>query len=236
MYTGAGAAFPRGGIVVVDEVSQVPLEDFVRIMAMNTQGTTICTGDESQLAPPEGTPVWDWLRGQCAARNAAYIQLTKNIRSETPSLTDFINRVRATGQLPDIDVEGVHIHASADEFHAALLQRLSEDAGANTVALAYRNATVDYLTNLIREKQGFKPGEAGRGEILRLCEDTPLVPWTDTYHRLLDEGCSREEAFRAATQITSEERLHNGDTIRILYAAPPCMWGAPWASPSAVTR
>lgn len=248
VYAGTARAFEPDTILVVDESSQVSLPDAQRLATMNAEGTTIFVGDDHQLAPPKGVPIWDWLRQLFQTKLVGFKLLTKNFRAERPDLNDVINHVRRTGDLPaDMGAHAVLYH-DYDTWFAEQYRHMQEDETC-VVSVHYRNDTVNNHVERIRRERGYKPGEAAVGEILRLNEDYPLLDWHEEFARLkrragigcrpmtqAEEDDLREQCFKQASQNVRETMAHNGDLVEVIYACGPAKSGPAWAKTRATSQ
>lgn len=235
IYAGGGDVFsPEGIVLVADEASMIDLPDIKALAARNRNGLTILSGDPYQLPPVQGTAAWDALENTIAAGQGAKVVLDRNMRSEEPDLTAWINEVRRTGELPTEPCAHVTYYTSRQLWHEAIRRHVQERGARNVIALAYTNASVNATAALVRNAEGYPEHQAIEGEVLRINSTHAFLDWHEVYRQLLRENYSRDEAFQMAGARVRRHQLQTGDLIEVLeaYDPVPCRLGwafkAPW--------
>jgi AAA domain-containing protein/UvrD-like helicase family protein len=224
----AGEPFDPGTVIVVDEASMVDLSDIRIIAARNKRGLTILSGDPYQLPPVQGTAAWDALEKTIVAGEGAKVVLDRNLRSEEPDLTDWINEVRRTGQLPEKPCSQVTYYKDRKTWHEALKQTLEEHGAHNVIALAYTNASVNATAAVVRGSSGYPEHQAATGEILRIAGTYGFLDWREEFQRL-SRTMDRDQAFKEASARVKSHQLQTGDLVEVLHAFDPTPYSVGWA-------
>ncbi len=153
----------EGSIVVIDEASMVGPELFANILQETRHGARfIFVGDPAQLPPvkEKESPVWEFLKDE---KNSAkllevvrndnqLLNLATNIRkciiksnySNSPIYDDFDG------------VNGVRLFSNYREFKNELIKAIPSFNVEETRVIAWRNKSVDYYNEMIRDALGYK--------------------------------------------------------------------------------
>jgi hypothetical protein len=140
---GEGGGLERGALVILDEVSMVPLDEMKSVQkAINiAEAQLICVGDFSQLKPVKGQSLVD-----VAEKIPVRFKLNEVMRSDSGNIVAMSKAVRTTGQLDldAVDNKTVFIYNDSDAFERAFT---TAEGG---VAIAYTNRRVSQLNQMKR--------------------------------------------------------------------------------------
>lgn len=161
-FAAAPPYFPKNSIIVIDESSMVGKEllDFIVETVKRVKCRVLFVGDPAQL-PPVGEPrtrAWDLAKShnrtfmkQVIRYDNQLLSLATNIRNNL-SDKEYFSPV-----VDDNDGrEGVFLLPNKAKFVTSLRRYNDPLDFATTKVIAWRNKTVDYYTDVIRENLGFK--------------------------------------------------------------------------------
>jgi len=233
-YSSDAEKIGKGNILVLDEVSQVSLEDVVIISNAVADGVLVMTGDFKQIPPVNAASCYEALMSGIRKGKVTMFELRDNHRSESPQLTAFLNLMRWLGHFPpEVPDDGSVIYVrNGEEFHKMWVDAMKEHGTENVFYLAYRNDTVSKAAEMGRKAQGYSGDFANVGEVLRVNKPFQFLTWKEACE--IARSMSKDDP-RIIREILAEHTLQCGDQIRIIERSPAIEYlRFPWCGNIAV--